>query len=287
MLLKKNIITKLIIFCLIINCDHKLLCQDLISTIKLGDQYFADGNYDYAISFYRRAFYFSDTLKTNISLKLAECYEITGETKNTEYFLNYAINNAPSDSIKTKYLFDKILYFMRHDKPNYALMSLYSINPYDKNIEDKILFFESMILFLNEDYKESYTSLLEYGENKFSDQTDQKIDEIYMQAENNAFKNPKKARILSMIVPGAGQVYNKDYQEAVNSFLLTGLFIVLYVNVIRNYGIFQGIIGIFPWYQRYYMGGSKIAYELTLNKKEQQRIKLYNELLDIIEKEYF
>lgn len=94
--------------------------------------------------------------------------------------------------------------------------------------------------------------------------------------------NPKTARILSIIIPGAGQFYVGDIKNGINSLLLTGGLAVLSVYVAMTYSILDAFISIIPWYQRYYTGGIKKASIIARNKRDAKRANAYRQIIRII-----
>ena len=90
--------------------------------------------------------------------------------------------------------------------------------------------------------------------------------------------NPELAMWLS-IVPGLGQIYAGDYEDAANSVLINAAFLTLYFQVASQYSLVDGMLAVLPWFQRYYIGGFQNAKTLAVKKKERKRNEVLRDVL--------
>jgi hypothetical protein len=97
------------------------------------------------------------------------------------------------------------------------------------------------------------------------------IDSVFRLAKKTHYYSPKKAKTLSAILPGLGHLYIKDYKNAANSFVLNTGLLSLSIYTTVNYGWFEGLVLILPWWQKYYVGGFERAAILAKKRNEQQR----------------
>ena len=87
-----------------------------------------------------------------------------------------------------------------------------------------------------------------------------------------------------MIMPGLGQIYVGDIKNGLNSFILSaGLFALGLRSAYINNPL-DAAISVLPWFQRYYQGGFKKAELIAIAKIQEKRYKIYNQLLDEVEK---
>ncbi len=91
-------------------------------------------------------------------------------------------------------------------------------------------------------------------------------------------------RIMSLLIPGSGQMVLGDFKNGINSLLLTGGIYALFISTARTYTVLEAIIGVFPTFQRYYMGGYQKVRDIQLRKKAKKRHKIYQDLLNLYEK---
>ena len=89
---------------------------------------------------------------------------------------------------------------------------------------------------------------------------------------------------MSMIVPGLGQLYVGDVKNGLKSFVLSvGLFSLGLRSALINNPL-DAAISTLPWFQRYYQGGFKKAELIAIARIQEKRYKIYNQLLDEVEK---
>ena len=116
-----------------------------------------------------------------------------------------------------------------------------------------------------------------------SDSSKQIISKLYNGAEKNHLKpNPKVASFLSMILPGAGQVYSGEFKSGINSFLLTGAALTAFTIINIRYSFLDAILGVFPYYQRYYTGGVINAQKMAEKKNKMKRLETVIKINEII-----
>ena len=106
---------------------------------------------------------------------------------------------------------------------------------------------------------------------------------LFNENEKLKHKNPKAAKVLSMIIPGAGQLYAGDVKNGLNSLLLTGGFFLLFINTSIAYTFVDALVAVGPWYYRYYLGGYQRAETITINRVEMKRARIYRKMLDTVQ----
>ena len=79
--------------------------------------------------------------------------------------------------------------------------------------------------------------------------------------------NPKTYEVISYLFPGLGQIILGDARNSVNSILLNGTLVVLFIDTARKLSFFDATISVLPWLFRYYTGGAKLTRSLALQKK--------------------
>jgi len=91
---------------------------------------------------------------------------------------------------------------------------------------------------------------------------------------------PKVAGVLSIVIPGSGQLYAGDYKNAVNSFLLVAVFAAIGTDMFIRYAWYDSLISVFPWFLRYYTGGYKNAMKIAEQKRTEKRNKRLNKIIE-------
>ena len=168
-------------------------------------------------------------------------------------------------------------------KTQIALIDLYDLND---NLPDSSLHYKYFLLgiahFSTLEFPESrnaFTKAIPVHEKKRIAQIDSLFD-VLMKIKN---PKPKTAKILSMILPGAGQFYAGDIKNGINSLLLTGGFLYLGIHSALNYGIINSLASASPWIQRYYLGGFKRAELIAEERLALKRDRIYQQVLNVFE----
>lgn len=107
----------------------------------------------------------------------------------------------------------------------------------------------------------------------------QQLDSLFDVLRNIKHPNPKTAKLLSILLPGAGQFYAGDIKNGLNSLLLTGGFFALGLAVGVNYSLIDAAASVVPWIQRYYIGGFNRAARIAATKKQEKQDAVYQKIL--------
>lgn len=106
-----------------------------------------------------------------------------------------------------------------------------------------------------------------------------RLDSLFDALTRIRHPKPNLARVLSIIVPGAGQFYAGDIKNGLNSLLLTGGLLSLGIYSLYFYTPFDAIVAIAPWFQRYYMGGYKRAALIAADRYNEKQNKIFVQIL--------
>ena len=79
-----------------------------------------------------------------------------------------------------------------------------------------------------------------------------------------------------MVLPGSGQVYSGNFSSGLNSLLLTTTALSVFTIISIRYSALDAILSVFPYYQRYYVGGVVNA----INFAEEKNKLLYSETVN-------
>lgn len=91
----------------------------------------------------------------------------------------------------------------------------------------------------------------------------------------SSVKNPRTALVMSLMLPGAGQLYANAYGEAINSFAVNGFFITISVFTGLTYTLADGMLTGYMTVPRYYLGGARKAGELARKRNKQKAKALF------------
>lgn len=267
----------------IVPVTGKLYGQDIELTLKLANEQYEKFNYDEAISYYQRILFFDkQSYGSLIHQRLGNCFFNTGNYDKAAESYDIAWYSEKNDSIKHELAFQKISSLLLQDKFQFALIEILNFNEsLPEYFQKRKEFYSGIIYFGLEDFERSkfhFDAVITQPE------LENELKLLFEKNKKLERLNPKKARILSMIVPGLGQFYSGDIKNGINSLLLTGLFAYLYIHTAINFSLLEGYLIVFPWFQRYYTGGFKRAGLNTETIKSNKRAVIYQKILAIIEK---
>jgi hypothetical protein len=250
--------------------------QDKYRTLEYARQMMSEGHAGDAVEAYRRVLYFFPELTDSIARETGHAYRLSQNQEKARYYYNLAFHNEKIPSVKTDLTFDIIhTYILERDylKARLQLINLRHAGlPVDSK---KHSFYSGIVFFQTDNYQKSREAF-----NTFFGQKDTVfINNIIAEAEKNFNKNPRKAMIMSIVVPGLGQAYVNEYTEAANSFIINSAFLSLYFYVALTYNPIQGFIAVLPWFQRYYIGGIKKAKTLAEEKRQIHKDELLTKIL--------
>lgn len=263
-------------------------CQNLNEIVNLSDQQFANGNFDLAANEYNRALFFGYHAQDQLCLKIANCYFNQNKLEQSAKFFDRAYFSTQSDSIKTEAVLGKSFSLILDKRYMLALSELMNIDSAKITSHDiKLNFLKGITYFgLHQDKlsEEAFNKCMKGISNK-TDLSDIEKEFVDLKKAEKRF-NPQTAWMLSLFLPGSGQLYSGEYKEAANSAVLLGGLIYLTISFAGKYSFIEAIVTVLPWFQRYYIGGANKAERLALEKQLTKRNDSYQSILKHIETEY-
>lgn len=262
-------------------CRGALYGQNLDQTQALADKMFGMQQYESALKHYHRvAFFADDSLRGAVFPQMALCYFQTGDFRNSIFYYDLAANSTLNDSLANEYLFARILCFYMLEKYDFARQYLYAFQASESNyFKQRYHFYNAIISMKSGMTDEALISFLELVDEP---EAKEAIRKEFSSVNLNR-PNPTVATILSILLPGAGQLYAGDFSNAANSFMLNGLLIGLTYLIAINYSVIDATMSTASWLQRYYMGGFTRAGFIAIKRKQEKKEQLLDRTLGIIE----
>lgn len=265
-----------------------LLCSPCISqnteqTFFFAKKLFASSDYEVAVTAYQRALFFDrGVYRAEAYHHLGNCFYELREYEKASHCYDLAFFSEKNDSVKTELVFKKTSSLLLSKKFNDGIAELLSINDDSpRYIRKKRNFYLGIAYFgLNEtDISEKhFLSCIDSSDSS----SRENLKKQFLRVKKINKRHPKIARILSTILPGAGQFYSGDVKNGLNSLLINAAFIGLGVVVAKNYTPFDAVLAVFPWFQRYYTGGIKKSEIIAIQKINEKRNAVYQNIMDII-----
>ncbi len=225
---------------------------------------------------YERIFYSSQNTfsKCEALLKKSYCYKsLNAFTKGAQTLQRIELSDMP----------DSIQYNVRYE---HALDCFLSGNYEEtENLFMQINYYTKKQNLIN---KCLYLDILNKNELQKWDEADS-LFYIYIKAKNISIDsnsihdllqkpkllNPKTAKTISYIIPGAGQMYAGHIFRGISSIIMQGGFATYTFYSLKNNFYLSGILTGFGIFQMLYFGGARYAYYLA-EKENTKKIMLYN-----------
>jgi tetratricopeptide (TPR) repeat protein len=267
-------------------CVNFSNAQTLDETYAFAEKLMARGDYDLAIKNFKRVLFFDSTYKfPEATWLIADCNFASGNYSDALYFYQLAFNETDNDSIKAAGTIMKAASNMKLENYSEALIDIYS---FQGNTTPRQLFnlrmLEGIITYNMGDYSQAEQNFKEAAQltNTLS------VDEIsaFFASVRKIEKryNPKVARTMSIIIPGSGQFYSGNYRSGINSFVLTVGLMTFGVYLTQGITPIDAFFIIAPWFQRYYMGGYKNAYNQALDKQKELKTEKLRDIVNRLSK---
>ena len=261
--------------------------QSLSEVVDFADQQYQSENFEVAAGEFNRALFFGHPEQGLLSLKIANCYFNLDDFEQSIVFYDKAYFTTQSDSIKNEAILGKSFSLIVENQWILALSELMNIDqPTNADQKFKIEFFKGITYFgLREDSlaKASFAVCLSELESTANVDLIEHEFELIRKSEKRF--RPRTAWGLSLILPGSGQLYSKEYKEAANSAILLGGLFYLAVSYATKFSYLEALFVMLPWFQRYYIGGANKAEKLALEHRLALRYNSYLSIIELLEEE--
>lgn len=255
--------------------------QDLNQTFQFALQQFEMGNEQEAEKAFKRVLFFDsqNMYRSTCLLKLAEIATHNKDQLGSLNYLDQAYFQTSDPALQSNIQFDRIRIFIETKEFKKALAEIYQMDP--DLYPDRIALYEGYCHYMLRDFisfESAFIMLCHTDEQKA------KLKATMTEADKIEKINPKTYQVLSYIVPGLGQILLGDTKSSLNSILLNGGLIILFIDTARKLSLFDASISVVPWLFRYYSGGAKVTKDLAQERKHskhEQNLLMFIESLNI------
>ena len=253
--------------------------QTINQTIAFADQQYELKNFEIALENYHRVLFFSkDTNNFYLYNQISNIYyELQEFNKAIKYF-DLSLSACKNARMKYQIIFKKVNCYISLRNFQYGLIELFSINDsIPVNIQQQKNFYLGICFFGLKNFKSSEKYFIKSLTPSCIEQK-QAVHELFLDKKLNK-PNPKTALILSIILPGTGQIFSGEIKSGINSLLLTSTIAMLGVYLFYQYTLFDAVLFVSPWLLRYYQGGILNAKNFAEQKRQNNRNKIFNKIL--------
>lgn len=268
----------LFFFCFQCLSPLELKSTGIESVIGFGDSIFHARQYEKALHEYQRAFFFSGhTLKSMLGEKIAACHIAMENFQLARDYYDSAKCYATSCQQWTELELHKIRCYMMEDQFGVALLRLNELEAdTGRDFQGRGHLYQGICCFGTGQFgamREHFLKCIPATDTLRISQ----LHACFGQARLLSKPSPVLAMILSIVLPGAGQVYAGDVKEGLNSLVLLGGLV---------YTGASGILSVpymtVPFIQRYYLGGIMHAKALAESRRERNRYEYFIDLSHIL-----
>lgn len=270
-----------------LGCTLKLLLlsawlfgQTPAETFQFGQRALQMQNFALArLAFERLLFFEQDSFAFASASQLGQIARAESKFPEAITWFGRAAILAPNDMEKAGLELQKAAVYLRMNDPMMGQALLLGL---PENLPDSLLKYQAFLMgvsyFMQSDFTQSQQAFKKAL--SINDQAGlQKLDSLFGKLARIKHPKPNLARLLSIIIPGAGQFYAGDIKNGLNSLLLTGGFLTLGIYSMLFYTPFDAIVAIAPWFQRYYMGGYKRAGMIAADRLNQKQNQVFMQIL--------
>ncbi len=274
---------KIILVYLISLLSTSIVGQEIASVVARADSFFDSGNYENALLEYQRAIFFSDeSTESSNYRKTAQCYYFLNDYQRAKDFFSKAIKCCVDDSLKNKILFQSVTCdFESHNFYN-ALNELNALSdPIDQSLNREKMFYLGISYWGLNKYDMAFESFI----NSLQESEFEKRQQlIILKNESRNLIRPGFSilPLMSILIPGSGQILAGEIKEGIISTLLCGGIATVGIKSVYTFNNGVAILYMWPWFLRYYIGGVRQTQTLVQQNRAVKRDEVFNLVLDIL-----
>lgn len=223
------------------------------------------GQYYNAITEYKRALYKHGDINGLVNQKIAYGYLQLDEFENSIEYIDRAMANADTDSEKSKINLNKAVILLSFGKYNDAIhiatREYYFSYDVDVKCRAASLLVFSYVLSANFKEAAAFSSKNKHIADKCKQF--QTISSSLNEIGTIVHKDPKRARRLSMAMPGLGQAYSGNYFQGINALITNAGLAFFLVNRILHADYANATLAL-ALLQSFYRGNVSRAFHMTV-----------------------
>jgi len=280
--MKQNKIRIIIYNIIFFSTLNVVYSQTYEQTLDFANKQYNEKKFDLALKTYKRLVFFGKNKPLfNIYERIAELSFLENKYDDALHYYDLAYDNTTDKQIKIDIEFKKAYIDIVNKNYQFAMMELASIESDDPLIQKKLNFYLGTTYYGLDNFQKAE----EYFDKiVVQDSSKRAIRKLFASRKLHS-PSPKTAKILSLIIPGAGQFYTGKIKDGILSFTLIGGMVFLAVYTSVNVDIYMSLISVIPWVQRYYTGGYTKAEAMARLKLTQNRSKIFNKIIQQLDKE--
>ena len=246
-----NFIFLFLISILLIFCSFTAIAEEL--PLSLSRHLVAQGNYDAAITEYKRFIFFhpDDPRIGEVYYNIGLAYRAQNLWTEAIDVLRTATHYATDSESKSEYqlaLAVTLIATKNYDLAELELIKVMLRNP-SAQLHRRMLFLQAVVYIYQFRWEEARSVLRGYT-------TDERLDSLFDSAVNLPQKSARVASVLSKILPGTGHIYVGDWRDGLNALILNGALGFLAVDAVLDGNYTDAALWVGVVFLRYYRGNT-------------------------------
>lgn len=251
--------------------------------LSLGSHLAAQGNYDAAITEYKRFLFFhpDDPRIGEVYYNIGLAYRAQSLWTDAVNALRIATHYAIDSESKSRYQLELAVTLIATQNYDLAQLELIKVMLRDPSVQHyrRALFLQAVTYIYQFRWEAARDGLRGYA-------TDERLDALFDSALNIPQKSVKIASILSKILPGAGHVYAGDWRGGLNAIGLNGALGFLAVDAVLDGHYTDAVLWVGIVFLRYYRGSTfraeKTVEQFNLRQSQRAAEALLQRLQEIV-----
>ncbi len=261
-----------------------LLCLNLSasSLLQMADYLYKKGNFNQAITEYKRFLFFHPDSAVNAELeyRIALCYRQLGQDERALRYFQRAIYHAKKKKLRQEILLSAAALLIKKGELEQARMLLRPVFSSPAGKEQR----EKAALLLGISYIREYRWHMasHYLAHVLNPESNPGLFRLLRKAAQEAGPSPERAAALSRLLPGLGQLYAGYPDLALSSFLVNAATLSLLSSALIHREVLSALLIYFPLFRRYYLGSSFSAARLAEKRRRGKMERFARQALDLI-----
>lgn len=245
----KRIALSILLLIILLSYNDSAIAE--ASPLTLADHFIKMGNYDAAITEYKRFLFFhpDDTRAAEVYHKIGHAYREQVLWEDAIVALRNAVLHASEKDIKSEYQLNLAVTLIASENYDLARLELIKVSIRNPSgpLYQRAVFLQAVAFIYQFRWEDAQKSLQDYT-------SDETLDTLFNRALNLPRKSTRIAKVLSSILPGAGQIYAGNWKGGLNAFILNSALGYVAVDGILDHNYVDAFMWTYYILFRYYRG---------------------------------
>jgi hypothetical protein len=261
--------------------------------LYFADLLFKEGQYDEAITEYKRYLFFHASSLENdhgyVYEQMGLAFRSLGLWDQAIGMLSKAVQSEVNEDLRDERQTNLGITLIACGRYDQATLALYRVESYGQNAFQKrrAAFFRGIASLYRYDWDEAIEAFRVYFQARQDKDngTENRIFQFLNEIRHKRFKSASLARTLSTLVPGLGQIYSSDWAGGLNAFAINAAAGYLVVQDIVHHNALSALFNLTFLFERFYSGNKHNAADAANKYNEKMEHLFTVELLKWLEKD--